>query len=171
MKTRLLPARFRAPSRRSLGVALGSAAAGASWMALVASTTVGMAELQRVRAEVSVGGHELSGSSPEEYRLVVHSYAADTLVDGVPAEHARPLASTQRSVTAAELARGIAVDVVGVGAEDGTSRVVVAWVEPGAPNLEFDGRRARPSRDAYVGIARTEGERRAARLVLSRRSA
>ena len=140
-------------------------------MALVAATTVGVAELQRLRAEVSVGRHELSAGARGEYRLVVHSYAPGSIVDGTPLEHARPLASAQRSVTAAELAQGIAVDVLGVGAEDGEPRVVVAWVEPGEPNLEFDGRRARPSREAYIGVARTQGERPEARLVLSRRSA
>lgn len=150
-------------------------------MALVAATTVGVAELQRFRAEVSVGGQDFTAGGRREYRLVVHSYAADSVVDGVPLEHARPLASAQRSVTASELAQGIGVDVLGIGAEggaaddgaaeEGVARVIVAWVEPGEADLEFDARRARPSREAYIGVARTQGERAEARLVLSRRSA
>lgn len=167
------PLTRRRSAKRSLGVALGSAAAGASWMTLVAATTVGLTELRRVRAEVSAQSPELSREDSHGYRLVVQSYADENLVDGVPSVHARPLASAQRSVTAEELSRGVAVDVMGVGSQQVDSPVIVAWVERGAPNLEFDGRRARPGRDAYIGIAKAGGGVAApqARLVLSRRSA
>lgn len=167
----------RAATRRGLGVAVSSAAAGASWIALVAATTVGLAELQRVRAEISVARHTLPTTHVgAEYRLVVQSYSAENMVGGVPASHARPLASAQRSVTAEELSRGVAVDVVGVGSlgvSDSEAPVVVAWVERGAPNLEFDGRRARPGRDAFIGTAptsRSEGAAQA-RIVLGPRLA
>jgi hypothetical protein len=132
-----------------------------------------MPELQSVRAEVRVGTDELSREARDEYRLVVQSYAAESLVDGIPSGRARPLASAQRSVTAEELSRGIAIDVVGVGtgAQGAQSPVIVAWVERGAPNLEFDGRRARPGRDAFIGTAQTDAEHRGARVTLSRRAA
>lgn len=142
-------------------------------MALVAATTVGLAELQRVRAEVTVGQGDLPAEAPDEYRLVVQSYAAANVVDGVPQHGARPLASAQRSVTAEELSRGISVDVLGVGTSNGGSAVaedavIVAWVERGAPNLEFDGRRARPSPGAITGTAKARGDKPSARLVLRR---
>lgn len=167
-----LAASLRAAGRRGvLGVAVGSAAAGASWMALVAATTVGVSQLQRVRAEVTAGANALPRESAGEYRLVVHSYAAQYVVDGVPTPHARPLASTQRSVTPWELSRGVAVDVVDLETRTDDGAVIVAWVEQGAANLEFDGRRARPSRDAIVGVAATHGTDGgvSAQLVLSRR--
>lgn len=149
---------------------LGSAAAGASWMALVAATTLGLPVLQRLRAEVSVSAQELPRETLEEYRLVVHSYPAESVVNGVPQEHARPCASAQRAVTTEELARGVAVDVMAVGAEEAReASVIVAWVERGAPDLEFDARRARPSREAYVGTVAAD-ELSEARVVLTRRA-
>jgi hypothetical protein len=142
-------------------------------MTLVAATTVGLPALQRVRAEVSADTPELPRETRDEYRLVVHSYAAENVVNGVPVLHARPLASAQRSVTVEELSRGVAVDVVGVDAQRSDDAVIVAWLERGAPNLEFDGRRARPGRDAYIGIAKTRGDvtEPQAHVVLSRRGA
>ncbi|HEY8946528.1 MAG TPA: hypothetical protein VIM73_19890 [Polyangiaceae bacterium] len=172
MSTRFPPSNPRAARRRRIGVAIGSAAASASWMTLVAATTVGSPSLQRVRAEVTANETELSREAREEYRLVVQSYSPESVVDGVPALHARPLASAQRSVTAEELSRGVAVDVVGVGERASNGGVIIAWVERGAPNLEFDGRRARPGRDAYIGIAKTRGDGSGpqAHVVLSKRA-
>jgi hypothetical protein len=140
-------------------------------MALVAATTVGLDAVQRVRAEVSVGGHELLAPASDEYRLIVQSYAANKLVDGVPIASARPLASAQRSVTAEELARGIAVDVVGVGERAADFPMIVAWLERGTGDLEFDAHRARPGRGAYVGVAATQSVFGAsqAHVVLSRK--
>jgi len=138
-------------------------------MALVAATTVGLASVQRVRAEVSVSAGAFPAEVSEEYRLIVQSYSAGSLVDGVPVAHARPTASTQRSVTAEELSRGIAVDVVGVGERADDSAVIVAWLERGAPNLEFDGRRARPGHGAPRGVAKAGGEAQA-HVVLSRKA-
>lgn len=80
--------------------------------------------------------------------------------------HARPLASAQRSVTPEELARGVAVDVVDVGEAANDSAVIVAWLERGSADLDFDARRARPSRDAYIGVAAAHREE--ARVVLSK---
>jgi hypothetical protein len=138
-------------------------------MALVAATTLGLEGVQRVRAAVSVGAGQLGTNAASEYRLIVQSYSAANIVDGVPRAHARPLASTQRSVTPAELAQGVAIDVVDVGERASDTPVIVAWLEPGAADLDFDGRRARPGRDAYRGAASAHSEH--AHIVLSQAAA
>jgi len=53
-------------------------------------------------------------------------------------------------VTAEEMQRGIAVDLVHLDVAS-SAPVVVAWVEPGEPDLEFDALRARPSPGAHYG--------------------
>lgn len=135
-------------------------------MALVAATTIGLSAVQRVRAAVSVGSRESLPSVAGEYRLIVQSYSARNVVDGRPLAHARPLASAQRSVTPEELARGVAVDVVDVGEPANDSAVIVAWLERGSADLDFDARRARPGSDAYIGVAAAHREE--ARVVLSK---
>ncbi|MGC4090740.1 MAG: hypothetical protein QM756_23280 [Polyangiaceae bacterium] len=137
-------------------------------MALVAATTIGLSGVQRVRAAVSVGSSEALPAQRGEYRLVVQSYSARNVVDGRPLAHARPLASAQRSVTAEELTHGVAVDVVDVSEQAADSSVIVAWLEHGSAELDFDGRRARPGRDAYIGAAAASSDE--ARVVLSRKS-
>jgi hypothetical protein len=122
-------------------------------MTLVAATVLGAAEVQHLRAEVSTGGFELPSGGADEYRLIVQSYSATDVVDGVPAAYARPLGSAQRRVTPEELTRGIAIDLVDVGGDVNRPPVVVAWFERGTANLDFDARRARPGRDAYIGVA------------------
>ena len=147
------------------------AAAGASWLALVAATTVGVGSLYRVRAAVSVDARKLSRSDVG-YRLIVQSYAPESFGIGardLPALRARPLASTQRAVTLEELARGIAVDVLGVSSTGESAPVIVAWVESGKPNLEFDALEARPNDDAVYGVAAQSETARATPVVLSRR--
>ena len=149
------------------------AAGAASWVSLLAVTTLGVAALQHVRAEVSADPRELAKvqADPGEYRLIVQSYAPANVVDGVPTPRARPLASAQRAVTAADLARGIGVDVVDLEHAVGDDQVLVAWVERGAADLEFDARRARPRRGAYLGVAAQSASSPRARIVLSRRIA
>jgi hypothetical protein len=147
------------------------AAAGASWLALVAATTVGVGSLHRVRASVSVDARTLAGPDVG-YRLVVQSYAAESFgASELPALRARPLASTQRAVTRDELARGVAIDVLGVSGSGGDAPVIVAWVERGKPDLEFDALEARPSDDAVYGVATTGEQATATPIVLSRRRA
>ena len=153
---------------RPVGAGRGAAGAG-SWIALVAATTIGLSAVQRFRAAVSVGSNESLPTLSGEYRLIVHSYSAGSVVDGRPLAHARPLASAQRSVTPEELTRGIDIDVVEVGEPRSDSAVIVAWLERGSADLDFDGRRARPARDAYIGAAAAQSE--AAQVVLSRKSA
>jgi hypothetical protein len=137
---------------------LSAGPAGVSWVALVAATTLGIPAVQRLRAAVSADPREL-GDSGDGYRLIVQSYAPSSIGSGqLPAGRARPLASTQRAITPAQLARGIAVDMVGIDSS-GTSpegRVIVAWVERGSADLDFDGLEARPAADAFYGIAATD---------------
>jgi hypothetical protein len=142
--------------------------AGVSWMALLAATTVGIGTVQRVRAAVSADPTKLAGSE-RGYRLIVQSYARSSLGTGqLPRQREKPLASTQRAITPAELARGVAVDVLGL-TDQSEAPVIVAWVESGRPDLDFDALDARPGADAFYGIApTTEGpeSRTLARVVL-----
>jgi hypothetical protein len=139
-------------------------------MALVAATTLGLGAVERTRAEVSAA-EPLATGSRDGYRLIVQSYSkASVGKDSVPGLEARPLASAQRAVTPEELARGVAIDVLQVG-EAATLKgpIVVAWVEQGAANLDFDARRARPSEGAVYGAAETTDG--TVQIVLRRRHA
>lgn len=142
-----------------------------SWVSLLAVTTLGVAALQHVRAEVSADPRELAKvrNDAGDYRLIVQSYPTANVVDGVPTARARPLASAQRAVTAADLARGIGVDVVDLERAVSDDQVLVAWLEPGTADLEFDARRARPGRGAYLGVAAQSAEETRAHIVLTRR--
>jgi hypothetical protein len=150
-------------------------------MALLAATTLGASYSGHVRAEVKAdGGPTVARAveSPGAYRLVVQSYAPGALTAAdLPSEHARPLAAMQRAVTADELHRGVAVDIVEV-ADAAVARVddpvLVAWVEPGQPDLEYGAMRARPSPGAVFGVEqlRRDGQADlpAAQVVLRRRT-
>ena len=155
---------------RAATVVASSAAVGASWMALVAATTMGLGHVDRVRAEVSADSGAL-GASGGRYRLVVQSYSRDSVPTGnVPNARQKPLASAQRSVTAEELSRGVAVDVLRVGESLDLSQVIVAWIEQGEANLEFDGAEARPSAAALYSATNSR-ELGATRVVLKPRGA
>lgn len=155
------------------GKAAASVASGASWAALVAATTLGIGRFARVRAEVSTA-HRVRSEKEDEgegaLRLIVQSYAPDSVgADQRPGAFARPLGSAQRAVTADELRHGVFVDVVQLGAEAQSRRpVIVAWVEAGAPDLEFDALQARPAANAFYGAADPSLENGAARVVLRR---
>jgi hypothetical protein len=144
-------------------------------MALVAATTLGVGNIEHLRAEISAepSGASAGVESARAYRLIVQSYAPESLDGELPGERARPLSSLQRSVTSEELRRGVGVDLVQI-RDDGElvqrAAVVVAWVEEGQPDLEFDGMRARPGRDAVYGLATIQenGELSPARVVLRR---
>jgi hypothetical protein len=135
---------------------LSAGPAGVSWVALVAATALGIPAVQRVRAAVTADPRELGGESGDGYRLIVQSYAPSSLRSGqLPAGRARPLASTQRAITPEQLRRGIAVDMVGIDStpDSPEGRVIIAWVERGLPDLDFDGLQARPAADAFYGVA------------------
>ncbi len=167
-----MASRKAAKQRSQASVVMSTAAAGASWMALVAATTLGVATIQRVRAEVSAHIHA-TDEGLDGYRLIVQSYSRGSLGQGgLPGAHVRPLASAQRAITLEELANGVSVDVVGLGdAPSEDESVVVAWVERGKPDLEFDALRARPTSGAFYGVADTHAaeQRGAAHVVLSQR--
>jgi hypothetical protein len=136
-------------------------------MALLASTTLGMEPVAKVRAEVTMD-RSLKADDRAAYRLVVQSYPNAAANDELPHVTARPLASTQRAITHEELERGIAVDVVGlVDTADTRDNVVVAWVERGDPDLEYDALRARPLPGAVYGVSRSD-RAGSAQIVLSK---
>jgi hypothetical protein len=154
---------------RAATVVASSAAVGASWMALVAATTMGLGHLDRVRAEVSADTVKL-GVGSGRYRLVVQSYPRESVSGGsVPSARQKPLASAQRSVTAEELSRGVAVDVLRVGEELDPSQVIVAWIEQGEADLEFDGAEARPGAHSLYGASESR-DVGSARVVLKSRA-
>ncbi|HEU4404694.1 MAG TPA: hypothetical protein VFS43_05320 [Polyangiaceae bacterium] len=141
-----------------------------SWLALLASSTLGTAAgtstSTRIRS-IRVGGRRSRGPM----RLVVQAYAPEDAPDGAPRPGARPYTYAQRRVTASELRRGVHVDLVdlsGEGARHETPHVV-AWVERGEPDLNFDGRGARPRANSLVGGGRAAQD--GAEIVLRKRAA
>jgi hypothetical protein len=155
-------------TRQPRSSVVSSAAAGASWVALLAATSLGAVSVERMRAEVSA--HDLAAATSAGYRLIVQSYSRSSVAaDQLPGPSHRPLASAQRAVTAEELAHGVAVDMLRIDQTKGGEQVIVAWVEHGAPDLEFDALRARPGRSAIVGVAQASDG--SAQIVLRRQRA
>jgi hypothetical protein len=144
-----------------------SAAAG-SWLALLAATTLGDAA-DTVRAEVRADGLAADGV----FRLVVQSYDAGGSRQGaLPGRSSRPLGSVQRAVTGDELRQGVQVNLIEFarGTETSGDRpVVVAWIEAGAPNLEFDGRTARPGPGSVFGSVKRGGGHETVQISLTRK--
>ncbi|HLK38628.1 MAG TPA: hypothetical protein VKU41_17820 [Polyangiaceae bacterium] len=142
-------------------------AAAGSWLALLAATTLGDAA-GTVRAEVKAEGL-LEGTS---YRLVVQTY--DETDGRVPGQNARPVGSMQRAVTADELRQGVNVNLVeirrGSDGAPGGRPVIVAWIESGQPDLEFDGRTARPRRGNVYGVVRRGAPKDVVQISLDRRA-
>jgi hypothetical protein len=137
-----------------------------SWLALVAATSLGIAYAETVRAEVKLPGAALASGG--RYRLIVQSYDKLDRASFIPSS-VRPRASAQRAVTADDLARGIRIDLIELAEteSDGDRQgVVVAWVEPGEANLEFDARRARPTPGSIYGVAESNSS---VEIVLDRR--
>jgi hypothetical protein len=145
-----------AAARKSPAQRAGETVArGASWMSLLAAATLGVTNVDQLRARISAGDHVGDG----DLRLIVQAYDKQAL-DGssLPQYGAQPLASSQRSITAEELRRGVEVSFVQFPADGATGEsVVVAWVERGAPDLEFDALEARPKQGAYYGTALARG--------------
>jgi hypothetical protein len=136
-------------------------AGSASWLALVAATSLGGAHAGTVRTEIKLPPQVFS-SGPGRYRLIVQSYdrhvRASTSIPG----SLRPRASAQRAVTADDLRDGVRIDLVElVEKTEATPTgpgMVVAWVEPGEPDLEFDARGARPTPGSFYGVAAAGGK-------------
>jgi hypothetical protein len=155
-------------ARSPRGLVTARSAAAGSWLALLAATTVGDA-VATLRAEVRAEG--LSGDAA--YRLVVQSYDVS---DGVlPGHDVRPVGSVQRAVTAGELRQGVSVDLLELRADATTPHtgapVVVAWIEAGQPNLEFDGRMARPAPGSVYGVVKRGTTQDAVQISLNRKLA
>jgi hypothetical protein len=150
-------------TKRRAPKAIARTAAAGSWLALLAATTLGDGA-DTLHAEVRATG--LSRS--EAYRLVVQSY--DQVEFGRPGPAARPVGSTQRAVTADELRQGVKVNLLELRASAGeaSAPLVVAWIEAGAPDLEFDGRRARPQPGSMYGSVRRAARQDAVRISLDR---
>ena len=151
-----------------------------SWMGLLAAT-LGASGASTVRAEVRA---DMGLSEDRPYRLVVQSYQPSVGGD-LPSGRAKPLGSMQRSVTAAEMKQGVQVDLLELGQGDVSSdgraqssfvddaargdlakALVLAWVEEGRADLEFDGRRARPMPGSFVGAARREATQGSVRIAV-----
>jgi hypothetical protein len=139
-------------------------------MALLAATTLGVEGANTVRAEVKA---DASLASAQDYRLVVHSYdSPDGQVATGRARRARPIASFQRAVTAAELREGVLVNLVELReAAQAKHGSVVAWIEAGKPDLEFDGRTAKPLPGSMYGLAKRAAGDSTVQIRLTRRAA
>jgi hypothetical protein len=143
-------------NRPSSQISATALKATASWLSLVAATTAGMGPTSMVRTCVRADVADNVG----ELRLVVHSYAPGQLGRRtVPSAADKPMSSTQRAVTAEELRRGVVVDMIQPKGPGGGNRpVVVAWVEHGRPDLDFDALLARPRPGVPRGCAKARGE-------------
>jgi hypothetical protein len=142
------------------------AATRVSWLALVAVTSLGVAHAGTVRAAIKLSREMPDGAG--RYRLVVQSYDRLGAARELPGfQH--PRASVQRAVTAEDLARGVRIDLVELAEKPANDPgMVVAWVEAGEADLEFDGRRARPQVGSIYGIARSKADR--VEITLDRRA-
>lgn len=139
--------------------------AAASWLSLVAATTAGIGPTATVRTCVKADVGEDLG----ELRLVVHSYLPEQLGERtVPRATDKPVSSMQRAVTAEELRRGVVVDVVqpAVTSKSEGGPLVVAWVERGRANLDFDALLARPLPGVPKGCAKARGRSDAMRATV-----
>lgn len=152
---------------RRAAVRRSRAAAAGSWLALLATTTLGDAA-GALHAEIRAD-HLAEG----EYRLVVQSY--DTTDGPLPGRSARPVGSAQRAVTARELRTGVRVDLLELGERTAASSaerpVVVAWVEAGEADLEFDGRAARPGPGSLYGVVKRPAKRDLVQISINRKIA
>ncbi len=140
------------------------AAAAGSWIALVAATTLGDAA-GALRAEVRADGLSADGV----YRLVVQSY--DRSHGLVPQRDARPIGSIQRAVTADELRNGVHVSLLEIRPSEAPrdEPLVLAWIEAGLPDLEFDARNARPRPGNVYGVVKRPARRDAVQISLNRK--
>jgi hypothetical protein len=137
-----------------------------SWMSLLASTTLGVdgsSFRALVRADASAGIDESAS-----YRLIVQSY------DGSIRRGARPVGSTQRVVSGADLLGGVDVSLVELRAVssrgEASKGLVVAWIEEGTVDLELDARAARPGPEhAFGSVRRTSFDASSVHIALTRK--
>lgn len=117
-----------------------------SWTSLVA-TTSGLDAMGRLRIVVRAQSVGL-----EQGRLVVQAFAKAE-------SQARPLAAAQRAVSREELMRGVEVTLHPTQSDADVSHHVLAWIEPGEPDLEYDGLRAVPTTPVSLGRVRATWNR------------
>ena len=91
-----------------LGATRRVVAGSASWLALVAATSLGIPHAETLRAEIKLPPEALESGG--RYRLIVQSY--DTLGRKSLIPSGRPRASTQRTVTPADLVDGVRIDLI-----------------------------------------------------------
>ncbi len=113
-----------------------------SWAELVAETA-GLGELEAL--EVSV---RCRSGVPTGWRLVVQEVLIDDPQRGA-------IASAQRSISDDTLRAGLTIKVYRQPPSERTE--VIAWLEPGTANLEYDGLRAEASQAAWLGRAKAHG--------------
>jgi hypothetical protein len=111
-----------------------------SWTSLVA-TTMGLDSLGRLRIVVRAKSVGL-----ERARLVVQAFAK-------AGSEARPLASAQRAVSREDLIAGVEITLHPSEVMD-AGHHVLAWIEPGEPDLEYDGLCAKPKAPISLGRVR-----------------
>lgn len=142
----------------------------ASWLALVAATSLGVAYAETVRAEIKLPREAVTPGS--RYRLVVQSYDHRGPLTTIPPSIA-PRGSAQRAVTSDELVRGISMELIELGERRPDNRaggVVVAWLEAGEGDLDFDAREARPLPDSFFGAASSLPDAQPVEILLARPS-
>lgn len=126
-----------------------------SWLAILAATTLGV-ETAAETVHALVRSDSLPTSGEESFRLIVQSYDAEGAK--LPGERAKPVGSIQRAVTAAELRDGVKVNLLELRQITSVrSPLVVAWIEGGKADLEYDARMARPQPGSVYGTARGTG--------------
>ncbi len=134
-----------------------SAAASAGWLALLAATSLGVADLRRFSARVSAGrGVQVQEAGA---KLVVQAYDAESVEEnGMPRAGAKPVAATVRRLLPGELARGVKVDLVELGATAKTSdSTFIAWIDRSAARGDLDGFAAVPPRQGVLAGSRSNG--------------
>lgn len=142
-----------------------------SWLAILAATTLGVeTSAETVHALVRSDSVPTSSSGEESFRLIVQSYDAEGAK--LPGERAKPVGSIQRAVTAAELRDGVMVNLLELRQMTGAARspLVVAWIEGGKPDLEYDGRMARPQPGSVYGTARGTAVSSDVQITLNRKA-
>ena len=127
-----------------------TAPAPVSWSALVASTA-GLEGLGHLLVDIHLPGPVLN-----ESRVVVQLFAPGVTLDhGQPGRYDRTLAAAQRGLPIGDSPH-VRVDLIHDGPiEEGS--LAVAWIESGAPDLDYDGMRAHPGDAARIASARVDG--------------
>ncbi len=120
-----------------------------SWLALVASTTLGSSAVAQLRASVRA---DLGCTGAGRWRLIVQSYAPEELDEqGRPTHGARPLGSAEHLYDSEELREGVSLEVVQL--DEGPEATLIAWLEADDVEVELDALAARPAGDSWFGRA------------------